>query len=167
MKEHKQRFLAIVAVLVVLSWLFTACGGDRQTDENKAVTRRWIEEGANEQNISVADETVAADFVYHNTDIRGIAGFKQNFSAIFAAFPDAHWTIDDQIAEGDKVVVRMTFQGTHEGQWMGIPPTGKHLTWKMIVIFRLADGKIAEMWANWDTLGAFQQLGFELAPPLE
>ena len=151
--------------------LFVACGTSQSApipietlEENKATIRRWVEEGANKQNLDIANETVASDMVYHDTDVRGVEGFKQNFSALFAAFPDGHWTIDDHIAEGDKVVARMIFQGTHKGEWMGIPSTGKRVTWATIVIFRLTDGKIVELWGIWDAFGFFQQL--DLMPPM-
>jgi steroid delta-isomerase-like uncharacterized protein len=77
----------------------------------------------------------------------------------FAAFPDAQVTIEDLIAEGDKVTLRATVRGTHRGQFMGIAPTGKHVTMTGITIFRVAGGKIAEAWQNLDTLGLMQQLG--------
>jgi predicted ester cyclase len=75
------------------------------------------------------------------------------------AFPDLHGTIEDQIAEGDKVVMRMTYRGTHQGELMGIPATGKPVTMTFISINRIAEGKIAEGWVNFDALGMMQQLG--------
>jgi len=82
---------------------------------------------------------------------------------LFTAFPDLHGTIEDLIAEGDKVVDRMTCEGTHQGMFMGAPPTGKRVKWSFIDINRIVDGKIVEHWAEVDTMGIMQQLG--LVPP--
>jgi predicted ester cyclase len=81
-----------------------------------------------------------------------------------AAFPDLHGTIEDQIAEGDKVVSRMTYRGTHQGELMGIPPTGKQVTMSFIGIHRITAGKVAEGWVNFDALGMMQQLGVIPSP---
>jgi predicted ester cyclase len=160
MKEHKQRIFVIVAVLVVLSLLFTACGADQQAEENKAITRRFNDEVWSEGNLDVADEIVAADLVWHNTGINGIEAFKQNLTGFRTDFPDLHIITEDLVAEEDRVVARMTARGTYA-------PTGKQATWITIGIVRIADGKIVEMWVNDDTLGRLEQLGFELVPPQE
>ena len=132
------------------------------SEENKAIARRLFGEGINEGNLSVADELVAPDFINHNP-ARGATpdreGLKQYVTMLRSAFPDLHGTIEDQIAEGDKVVLRMTFRGTHRGKLMGIPPTGKELAVIAIGIFRFAGGKIVERWAITDELGMMQQLG--------
>jgi len=91
--------------------------------------------------------------------IRGLEPYKQFISMYFTAFPDLHLTIEDIIAEGDNVVVRQTFQGTHKGDLMGILPTGKQATATGISIFRVANGKAVEQRANYDDLGLMQQLG--------
>jgi len=75
------------------------------------------------------------------------------------AFPDLHYTIEDMIAEGDKVVVRLTFSGTHRGEFMGVAPTNKRVTTTAIFIQRIVSGKLVEEWSNADLLGFFQQLG--------
>ncbi len=92
-------------------------------------------------------------------EIRGPEGLKQYTSMTLAAFADLHVTVEDEIAEGDKVVTRYSARGTHKGEIMGIPPTGKQVAWTGIVITRIAGGKIIEAWANIDRLGVMQQLG--------
>jgi len=134
--------------------------GDPET--NKAIVRRIFEEVLNQRNLSLVDEFYATNYIYHNPAIPGVTGpegFKQFFSTIFAAFPDAHHTVEEIFAEGDKVVNRHTFRGTHKGEFMGIPPTGKQVMFTGIVINRFADGRIVEDWESTDVLGLMQQLG--------
>jgi len=90
-------------------------------------------------------------------------GWKQTLGVFLAAFPDAHFVVDDVIAEGDRVAVRHTFQGTHQGAFQGIPPTGNRVAVSGIVIYRVAGDKIVEGWLNADFLGMMQQLG--VIPP--
>ncbi len=92
-----------------------------------------------------------------------LQGLKQFVTVVTAVFPDWHPTIEDMIAEGDKVVVRFTGSGTHKGEFMGIPPTGKQVTITAIAIQRIAGGKIVENWLQADMLGMMQQLG--VVPP--
>lgn len=129
-------------------------------ETNKAVVRRLFEE-VMKGNLSVADELIAEDYAQHS--VLGIPdgreGFKQFFVAFAAAAPDAHFVIDDVIAEGDKVVIRLTVTGTQTGALQGIPPTGKTFSMKGIDIFRLVDGRIVEHWDAVDQLGMLQQLG--------
>jgi steroid delta-isomerase-like uncharacterized protein len=129
------------------------------TEENKAVIRRVVEEGWNKGNVDIFDELAATDVVHHDYKTRGLEAFKQAIAADMTAFPDLKVTIEDMIAEGDKVVVRYTFRGTQKGETQGILPTGKHVTVTGIFICRCAGGKIVEEWENWDDLGLFQQLG--------
>ncbi len=130
-------------------------------EENKAMTRR-IFEVFNTGNMALADEVIAADIVDHQAPPGtepGLAGFKQIVSMFRTAFPDVQMTIDDMIVEGDKVVTRSTMGGTHQGEFMGIPPTGKQFTATTIDIVRFAGGKAVEHWGNSDDLGMLQQLG--------
>ncbi len=131
------------------------------TEENKALTRRLLEEPW--KNLDVVDELVDSNYVAYDpavpAPIRGPEGAKQNFSTYLTAFEGAHITVDDQIAEGDKVVSRWTGRGTHQAELMGIAPTGKPVTVSGITISRLANGKVVEEWINWDTLGMLQQIG--------
>lgn len=131
-------------------------------EENKAIHRRAFEEIWNQGNLDVVDEIFATDFVFHDPvspEVRGPKGFKQFVTIYRAAFPDIHFTIEDQIAEGDKVVARWTTLGTHQGELKGIPPTLKQVVVTGISILRITSGKIEEEWVNWDTLGMLQQLG--------
>lgn len=130
------------------------------TEENKAFVRRAFEEG-NQGNWAVFNELFAPNFVLHNASMtmQGREAGKQFLLMYNTAFPDGIFTIEDMIAEGDRVVVRVTARGTHQGAIMGIPPTGKQITLSGITIFRVANGKIVEQWSNSDDLGLLQQLG--------
>jgi len=133
------------------------------TKDLKALVRRLYEEcnKGKAAAIAVIDELYATDIVQHGTgeDTRGIKNYKQSFSEGYNAFPDPHYTIDDMIAEGDKVAVRFTMTGTHKGEFMGRPPTNKKVTVWGIFIHRIVGGKVVEEWARYDTLGFMQQLG--------
>lgn len=94
----------------------------------------------------------------------GREGFKQVFTGFFSAFPDMTMTVDDQVSEGDKVVTRATVSGTHLGDYMGMPATGKTFSIGIVDILRFKDGKIAERWGESDTIGMMQQLGVIPAP---
>lgn len=138
------------------------------TDENKALVRRTIEEVWNKGSLAGVDELLATDYVGHFAilpePVRGHTAFKQFASHYFTAFPDIRVTIDDLVADGDKVVVRWTARGTHRGELMGIPPTGKPVTVTGMWIHRVAGGRIAEQWGVFDALGMMQQLGTIPAP---
>ncbi len=136
------------------------------TEENKALSRRFIEEVWNQGKLAVIDELVAPNYVDHDPTgpIHGPEGMKQFVSMYLAAYPDTHFTIEDQIAERDTVVTRWTARGTHKGPLMGIPPTGKQVTVTGISIDRVVNGKLVEDWSNYDALGMMQQLGVVPAP---
>ena len=132
--------------------------------ENKAITRRFWEEVLNKGNLAAADESIATDVIDHDPtpELRwshGPESVKHWATVIRTAFPDIHVTIEDQIAEGAKVALRLTLSGTHEGNFGDIPPTGKQVTFSAMVIFRIADGKIAKVWPQRDDLRMMQQLG--------
>ncbi len=139
----------------------------RSAEEHTAIIRRWFEEGINQGNLAVVDELFASDFVFHEPagDVRGREALKRAVPGFRTAFPDMHITIEDQIVTGDKVVTRWTTVGTHQGAFMGIAPTGKRVTLTGIYIYRLAEGKIVELWTSRDDLGFLQQLG--VISPLE
>ena len=130
---------------------------------NKALARRLIDEAFNAGRLDVIDELFASGFVGHDPslpeEVRGPAGVKEVIAGYRAAFPDIQVTIEDQIADGDRVVTRWRATGTHKGELMGMPATGKQATVTGITIDLIADGRIAESWDNWDTLGLMQQLG--------
>jgi len=138
------------------------------TEQNKALFRRAMEEVFNRGNISLVDELIAPDFVEHEELPPGIPagpeGVKQLSTTFRGAFPDFKATIDDIIAEGDKVVTRSTWSGTHKGEFMGIAPTGKSVSFGVIDIVRFAGGKFVEHWGRMDDMGMMQQLGVIPAP---
>ena len=131
------------------------------TEDNKATTRRFFEEGWNHGNTAVFEEILAADYLAHDPSgpIQGLEGYKQFHTTYRTAFPDIHFTIEDQIAEGDLVATRWTGTGTQQGPLMGIPPSDKRVTITGMTINRFASGKATEGWGNYDTLGMMQQLG--------
>lgn len=135
-------------------------------EENKKGIRRVWEEAMNKGNLAVADEVMAANYVFHGpggVDAKGPEGFKQYITIYRTAFPDLHITIDDMVAEGDKVVSRITLRGTHTGDMMGIAPTGKKVEIMGITMHRFAGGKEVEAWGSPDMLSMYQQLG--ISPP--
>jgi steroid delta-isomerase-like uncharacterized protein len=132
-------------------------------EENGALFRRYVEEVGNEGNLDLADE-IFDRYLAHQSDgsvlERGPEDVKRFMGEFREAFRDFHTTIEDQIAEGDKVVTRWRMRGTHEGEFRGIAPTGKQLDITGISIFRFsAEGKVVESWDNFDQLGMMQQLG--------
>lgn len=131
-------------------------------EENKMLANRVWEEVWHQGNLSRVDELFTQDFVRHDPGGRVLHGTHQNrqfIDSLRTAFPDVHYTVDDQIAEGDKVVVRYRFQGTHLSAFQGMPPTKKQIAYTGILIYRISDGKIAEQWTEFDLLGFLQQLG--------
>ncbi len=133
------------------------------TEDNKATTRRFFEEVFNRGNLAIVDEIKSSNYMFHDPGlpepVRGPEGFKHYLAMFRTAFPDLHSTIEDLLAEGEKVAVRFTFAGTQQGELMGIPPTGKQVTVTAILIARLVNGKFVEGWINYDALGMLQQLG--------
>jgi predicted ester cyclase len=132
------------------------------TEENKQLVRRFYEE-IDKGNLGVIDELVAEDYVDHNPPPfpglpAGRAGVKQAFKIFWDATP-GHHQIEDQIAEADKVVTRLTSFGKHEGDLPGAPRTGNDLKMTSITIHRIADGKLVEKWAEKDVMGFLKQIG--------
>jgi steroid delta-isomerase-like uncharacterized protein len=131
------------------------------SEENKALVRRFFEE-TSRGNLDVLDELMSESYVDHNLPPGlppGREGQRQLIRSYLRAFPDLRFTIEDLIAEGDKVVTRGHYQGTQQGEFLGIPPTGKQVNVALIDIVRLADGKLVEHWIEADNLGMLQQLG--------
>ena len=131
------------------------------TEQNKMLARHLFEEVWNSKNLSVLDEMVAPNFVFHNSvqTFYGPEGFKQFATTYHTAFPEAHFTIDDVIAEGDTVVLRWTARGTHSGGLLGMAPSGKQVTVSGMTITLLSNGKSVESWGEFDALGMLQQIG--------
>lgn len=131
-------------------------------EENKAIVQSAVE-AFNRGDWEAVDRLFAADYLDHDPSRAGLPpgpeGVKQAWSVFRAAFPDLRGAIEDMIAEGDKVVVRGVVRGTHRGELMGVPPTGKQVTVTLIDINRIEGGKLVERWAEQDNLGMMQQLG--------
>jgi len=133
------------------------------SETNKTVVRRLFEEVWNKGNLPVTDELFAPNYAHHDSSTpdvgRGPESEKKRATLYRTAFPDLRLTIEDIIAEGETVMARWSCRGTHNGDLSGIAPTGKQFTISGISIARIANGKMAEGWVNWDALGLMQQLG--------
>jgi steroid delta-isomerase-like uncharacterized protein len=134
------------------------------TEESKTLGQRFFQEFWNHKNLAIADELLAANFVDHTPGSPpglppGPEGHKQFALLYFAAFPDIRATIEDMVVEGDRVVTRWRVQGTNTGSLFGMPATNKPASFTGVTINRIADGKIAEQWVQFDALGMMQQLG--------
>ena len=138
------------------------------TEEMKALNRRFYDEVFNEGNLDLLDELVADDFVEHE-EFPGLPPGKEAVRAFATmlrdAFPDARFTIDDEIVEGDKIVTRSHLEGTHRGEFLGMPPTGLKINIQAIDIVRVRDGKAIDHWGVTDQMSMMQQLGVIEQPP--
>jgi steroid delta-isomerase-like uncharacterized protein len=141
------------------------------TADNKRVVVRILDEFWGKGNVGVLDEVLAADCVNYeqsNPEVRGKEACKQWADGVrrtnLQGFPDVEIALEDLVAEGDKVAKRWVFRGTHTGEYAGIPPTGKQVTMRGITLYRLAGGKVTELYWNYDVLGLLQQLGAIPAP---
>ena len=137
------------------------------SDANKALASRFIEEFWNQGNFDVVDEIMGLNYVNYNPP-PGIPvdrdGYKEWGALFRSAFPDQQAVAEDIIAEGDLVVIRWSTSGTHQGEFMGIPPTGKRISLAGITIMRVDDGLFIEDWTEMDAIGLMQQLGAIPAP---
>jgi len=127
-------------------------------EENKAIVRKVIEAAINQQNLDLLDDLSEPDYVDHTHQL-SLEGVKPFMNMIFKAFPDWHETIEDIVAEGDKVWVRVEATGTHTGEYRGLTPTGKKITAMGVNIYRIVDGKFVEGWAVEDWMDFLKQLG--------
>ncbi len=140
------------------------------SEENKAILRRVTDEVFSQGNLDLVDELFAADYVLHDPgipggELRGTEDFKQRWVSMFrTAFPDLRLSVEDQVAEGDKVVTRYAGRGTHRGELMGIAPTGMEVSVGGIILSRVSGGRIEEEWNSFDALGMMQQLGVVPGP---
>ena len=130
--------------------------------ENKALVRRFVDEVQSQGNVDAIYEFCSPEFVNHSAP-PGLPPDREGIKVVTAmfrgAFPDSYFTVEDMIAEGDKVTTRKTFHGTHEGEFMGIPPTGRQVSMGLIDIVRISEGRVVEHWSVGDNLGMMQQLG--------
>lgn len=136
------------------------------TEENKIIVRKFFEEGPSKGNLNIANELLSPDFALHVPlpAPSGIEGINEVITSCRAAFEHLNVTIENMIAEGDNVAVRFTAHGVHKGDFMGLPATGKPITMTGIEVFRIKDGKIAELWGEANLLSLMQQLGIIPVP---
>jgi predicted ester cyclase len=130
-------------------------------EETKAVAHRWHLDVVQEGNLGVADEILAPNSVAHvnGQDVRGPAEAKQLATALRTALPDLRITHHEDMVSGDRVAIRWTSDGSHQGDYFGVPPTGERIHIEGLDLFHIQDGKIAEMWVEFDNLGVLQQMG--------
>jgi steroid delta-isomerase-like uncharacterized protein len=136
-------------------------------DENKRLIQRFVEETINRKDLHAVDELVAKDFIEHVPfpgQGPGRDGLRDAIATFLSAFPDIQWTTDEQVGEGEKVVSRFSWTGTHRGEFLGIPPTGKSVTVWGVVMDLVRDGVLSESRIIMDTLGLLKQLGAIPAP---
>jgi steroid delta-isomerase-like uncharacterized protein len=136
------------------------------TQDTRTTVQRLFDEFVNGRNLDAIVELVAPDFVEHEETpalAPGRDGVRQLFAMLAEAFPDFRMNVEDMIVEGDKGVVRSMLTGTHKGEWMGIPATGRSVDVTIIDVFRVADGKVVEHWGAMDSGAMMAQLG--VAPP--
>ena len=140
------------------------------SEQNKAMVRKFVEEVQTRHNFDAMDDIVADDPVNH-TPIPGMPempptreALKQLQMGLVAAFPDARLTINNQVAEGDKVVTHKTFEGTHQGDLFGMPPSGKQVRFDIIDIWGIVDGRMKDHWAVADMMSLMQQIGAAPSP---
>jgi steroid delta-isomerase-like uncharacterized protein len=138
-------------------------------EQNKALVRKWFE-AIDTGDVSIVADFVAPDYVDHNPPPfpvggPGLDGVEQTYKYALNAFGEFRHVIDDMLADGDKVITRVTATGRHTGDFVGIPPTGKEVSMSGIAIHRIADGKLAEHWGQVDAFGLLVQLGAVPAPP--
>ncbi len=169
---HNRSFIVLVAlVLLAMSAIVVACAPAPTpvpaTEANKALVRRYVEQVPNGGHFEVLDEMVSPNYKRYlsaATAPVNAAANKQRLAGMRTVFPDLQITIDDMIAEGDRVVYRGTARGTQQVVFMGIPSTGKQVTVAVIEIFRIENGKITEHWGGPDTMDLVQQLGGVVSP---
>jgi steroid delta-isomerase-like uncharacterized protein len=135
-------------------------------EQNKEIVKRYWNGKWNERRPEILDELQTSDVVNYGTSmkINNLEEYKQIYGMFLSAFHDTHFTIEEIIAEGDKVMTRASMSGVQKGALEGIPPTGKTINISIFTVFRLVNGKIAEEWEIYDDLGMMQQLGMELKP---
>lgn len=134
-----------------------------KTEDNKSIVRRYVDEVQNGHNIEALETIFSENFVDHAQTFdglfQGIEGLRQGYAEMLRAFPDYRVEVHDLIAEGDKVVTHKTISFTHKDTFLEMPATGKHISFKVIDIFRIEDGLIAECWLQYEELQFLQQLG--------
>lgn len=164
--KRRHLLLAPIAAVLIVAGIEAGTGTDtyeRKAMTNQNLVRRIYEEAFNGGRLDILDELVADAYEAPDGG-RGAAAVRTNIADIRAGFPDIRFTIEDLIAEGDRVVVRWSWVATHRATFRGIAPTGKRITNSGIAIYQLRDGKIVRSWLETDRLGVMQQLGAAQAP---
>ncbi len=161
--KPNQMILGALAALIMSGCTTTK---DVALQRNKELVRHYFDAWVNRGDPAVADELIATNVVLSNPPgvINSLEDYKTRMAVFHAAFPDGRYSIEDPVAEGDRVVVRWTLRGTQSGEFQGRPATGKTFTVTGISIFRIAQGKIQEITVNMDRLGMMEQLGW--LPPV-
>lgn len=152
----------LLSLLLSGLWLSgCATNGRQSVERNREIVGRYFDRWANHGDTAVADELIASDLVLHNPPavLRSLDDYKRSMAGFHAAFPDLHFTAEDLVAEGDRVVVRWTLRGTQRGEFLGRPPTGRTITVTGMSLFRIVGGRIQEIWVNMDRQGLMEQLG--------
>lgn len=141
------------------------------TNENKQLMQRWWDALNQGNALEIIEEVYAADYVMHDPTlpgpVQGLEGVHEFISSVVTGFPNARYTIEEMIAEGDKVLQRLTVRGIHEGEFQGIPATGQPVTIWLMVVSRVANNKVVEEWQMVDALSLMQQLGVIPVPEQE
>ncbi len=138
-----------------------------QRELNENLVRRCLEEVWNRGNTAAVGEYMSENCVFHASplpEVRGVEAYKDLVNSLRGAFPDLHFTIEELITAGDRIVLRYTSQGTHKGKFLGVAPSGRRITLTGTVTHRTAGGKIEQAWVNWDALGFLQQAGAAPGP---
>ena len=151
----------IAAIIVGAMAFVLACGGSVE-DTNRAVVINFVDEFKNRANHNIVDELLTTDFVHHFKDPRlppGRDAMKFLGQSVVGGFPDVQVTVDDLFADGDFVIERTTARATHTGEFFGVPATGAPVVWTEIHIYRLRDGKVAELWSEVDFISLMTQIG--------
>ncbi len=161
----KKKLIVFLAVVLIFSPNIVDAQKNSKIEKNKDFIQTFTENFWNKHDIAVIEKYIASDFIIHFDDgDQNFEQYKGICQAYFAAFPDMHITTNDVLAEGDKVVKVWTMNGTNKGDFMGIPATGMPIVVKGMEVFRIENGKIAELWISMDNLGLLKQLG--VIPPM-
>ena len=138
------------------------------TETNKNIVRGWWDALNQGKALDLIEETYTADYVLHDPSVaepvQGTQGVRDFIASVLSGFPDARYTIEHLVAEGDTVAQHVSVHGTHQGEFNGIPATGKPVAVELMVISRFADGRIAEEWQLFDALGMLTQMGLVPSP---
>ncbi len=164
MKASVRIFVAVLALFVCASFGY---GQMNKADANKATVKKFFEEVVNKHNADAADQFIAKDAMNHQAmpgSKPGVEGIKEEFRQFFKSFPDLSVTVDDLMADGDKIIARVTYKGTNKGMMGAVAATNKTAQWGLIDIILFKDGKMQERWGYGDNIGMMIQLGLMPAP---